>query len=325
MTLTRADLSRIGPSDIGAITRLDPHRTPLSVYARIVAGTEQADNPSLSRGRHLEPAVLAMYLERTGAEVLERAAPSRHVGDFWRLSLDGRVNRDGRRVVEVKTAGRSEVGNWGEPGTDQIPQQYIFQTTLYGGMAMALGLVDSADVDVAALVAGDLAVYSVPFSAELFAMLQAAAERFWVDHVVPRKPPPPSEPFADLEALRGLYARENGNARDFASFTTPEQAAILAWLEAKRAKDAAEALCAAAEVQVKLALGECSGVLSLPEGGRIDWKQHKAGRVTDWNAAAKAIASRWGVPASDWDAIVKRFTTTKEGARPMVVRGRKGR
>jgi putative phage-type endonuclease len=326
MSLTPEESRLVGGSDIAPILGLSPYRTPLQVYARIVAGEQQADSAPLRRGRFLEEAVLRLYEAETGARVTERNIRLTHPRmAFTRASLDGCSLRDGLdRVVEAKTAGLSEVRHWGEAGTDGVPMGYVYQCCWYAGVGLALGVVDTGEVDVAALVAGDLRVYRLPWDAELFAMLEAAVERFWVDHVEPRRPPPVSEPLKDLDAVGAIYPRHDGNARTWANLTTPERLAVEEWLRARDEERAAKERRAAWEVKVKMALGTAPQLVGLPEAlgaTRIDWKANKDGTRTDWEGCAKALLAAHVSPM-EYKAVLEKHTTLTLGARPLVARGR---
>jgi predicted phage-related endonuclease len=324
MSLSAEDAAKLGGSDLSALLGLSQWGTPLTIYARVVSALEgrsmvDADDAQKRRGRHLEGAVLRLYAEETGATVEESVRLTHPRLPYGRASLDGVALRDNLyRVVEVKTAGMSEVRQWGEAGTDQVPQSYLFQCSWYAGVARGCGQTDVDDVDLAALVAGDLRVYALPFDAELFALLEGAVERFWTDHVLPRRPPPVSEPSMDVGAAGVLYPRHKGEARDWSACATEEQVAVREWLLAKREREAAERNEKTWEARVKLMLATTPGIKSLPADTgcrRLDWRQNKPSAVTDWRAVAERL--REHVTTSRYAEIVGESTTTKEGARPL--------
>lgn len=324
MSLTPEEIRLVGGSDIAPILGLSPYRTPLQVYARIVAGAQEESSAWLRRGRYLEEAVLRLYEAETGAQLLTGPKLRHPRMEYTRASLDSLAKRAGRRVVEAKTAGLSEVRHWGEAGTDGVPMHYVPQTTWYAGVGLARGVVDTGDVDVAALVAGDLRVYHLPWDAELFAMLEAGVERFWVDHVEPRRPPPVAEPLNDLDAVGSLYPRHDGDARTWASLATPERLAVEEWMRAREEERAAKGRRAAWEVRVKLALGTAPQLVGLPEdlgATRIDWKANKDSARTDWAAVADELGN--DVSAARYLEVKQKHTTTTPGARPLVARGEK--
>lgn len=324
MSLTPAERRMVGGSDLAALVGDSPWGTPLSVYARIVGDAPDEDSAPKRRGRHLEEGVRALYCEEMGATMLEHAKAEHPRLKYTRASVDGIAQRAGRRVLEVKTAGLSEVRHWGEAGTDDIPRVYLYQTTWYAGVAGLCGLVDTQEVDVAALIAGDLRVYHVPYDAEMFGLLEEAVERFWVDHVLPRRPPPITVPTVDLGAVSRLYRSHTGDALQWDSLTPEGKVAVAEYLRAKDAEDAAAELRSTWEVRAKLAMGQAPQLVGLPGhlgGGRVDWKQSKGRQVTDWEEATERLLRY--VSPGQYAEIIKDVTTTNEGARPFVARGRK--
>lgn len=329
MSLSLADAAKLGGSDIAGILGLSPWQTPLSIYARVLSALEgralpHDDSAPKRRGRHLEAAVLRLYEEETGLTAVPNPGWPMLRRPYFRASLDAvayaQPNASDRRVVEVKTAGLSEVRKWGEAGTDDVPQQYLFQTVWYLGHALQTHMVDLETADVAALVGGDLRVYVVRFDAELFSMLEAAMERFWKDHVLPRRPPPVTEPLRDVDAAGALYPRHSGTERHWDTLGTEEQRAVRDWLKARARLKRAELRAAGAEAVLKMALGTTPKVYGLPEstGARsISWRKNKDGKETDWKSVAAWLKPHVGLAA--YNTIVDSCTTAKEGARPLRV------
>lgn len=188
MTTTQAwhDARRtgIGGSDVAALLGLSKWKTPLAVYLeKLGEAPAQEDNSAMQWGRYLEPVIRQAYADRTGREVrvpttLLRSAEH----DFMIANVDGLT--EDRRIFEAKTA-RSGA-EWGESGSDQIPQAYLLQVQHY--MAVANFKV----ADVAVLIAGsDFRIYEVPADEALQAMLIDAEAEFW-QRVQRREPPEPT-------------------------------------------------------------------------------------------------------------------------------------
>lgn len=296
MSLSDAEKRQIGGSDVAAICGVSHYAGPLSVYLRVVEGVERADGVHLSRGRHLEPAVRAMYREATGAEVVPDVRLSGLRKPWMRASIDGTATlRERTRVLEVKTANANEAHRWGEEGTDEVPEEYLLQVAWYCGHGLAVGAVDEPLADVAALVAGDLRVYTLPHDSELFGVVTERVERFWVDHVEARKPPEPTVLPNDVEAIRNAYRRHTRD--DYARFDSLPVEAQVALEEYARAwmdERAAGEKLALWEQRVRLALAGAPGVEGLPEFTgmkRLDWRVEKSGRL-QWAKALAEIQQR---------------------------------
>ena len=222
--------------------------------------------------------------------------------DWLRASLDdvGRRPGRGRHAVEYKTASPRDVHKWGAAGTGDVPDYYAAQTCWYVGTGLASGALEETTADLAVLLLGveeSPRVYHVPFDAEVYAWLLESAERFWRDFVVPRRPPPPSNPAREAEAVRRLYGAEREGLVDFAALPHEDKAAVLAYAEARRQHKAAADALADAEVRLKLAVGWRAGVDGLPPDSglrRLKWTADKQGR-TEWKAVAEALAKESGV------------------------------
>lgn len=244
----------------------------IDVYRRKVEGFEIPDGPALRRGTVLEPAVVTLYGLETGAEVLPGGFVRHPKQDIFLGNLDGRAIRDGsERVLEVKTASRHNLHMWGD-GDDEIPPRALLQVNWYAGLT---GL---ALADVAALLGGELKVYTIKADPELFGMMAEAAERFWRDHVLPKRPPPPdaSEQYGEWLAQRFPEHRAPALAAD----AQAEQ-----WARrlraARQTKEEAEAIEQEARNNLMAIMGEAEGLKG--DGWRISWKQSKGREITNWN------------------------------------------
>jgi len=180
----------IGGSDVAAICGLSKWKTPLEVYMdKLGLADPIEDNPSMLWGRLLEPIVRQRYADETGREVLVPDEIIVHPKYKHMLAnLDGATTD--KRVLEVKTA--RDAREWGEPGTDEIPQYYLLQVQHY----MIVTGYEIADV--AALIGGsDFRIYEIPADKELQSMIIEAEAEFW-DKVQNKIEPDPIS-FADIQ------------------------------------------------------------------------------------------------------------------------------
>lgn len=189
----------IGGSDVAAILGLSRWSTPLDVYLQKRGETPSTpDNNAMRWGRYLEPAVRQAYADETGRVVRVPEAMLRHPRhEFMVANIDGfSGDREAGdlRLFEAKTA--RVATDWGEPGTDEIPQAYMLQVQHYM-------IVTAAPVtDVAVLIGGsDFRIYEVPADRELQDMLIEAEAEFWLR--VQRGEPPEPVSYADMQARYG--------------------------------------------------------------------------------------------------------------------------
>lgn len=300
--LSEAEAKMLGGSDLAGILGLSPWATPLTVYARVKSGRwDDEQTPAMRRGTLMEPVVREMYRQETGAELLGPQA-LRHPRHAWgRASLDDVAKRSGaRRVLELKTDGRGDAGRWGTPGTDEVPDYYLPQVHYYLGTALEVGAVDVPEADVAVLLLGvddSPRIYTVRHDADVYGWLLEQAERFWKDHVEPSRPPPPTLPAREADAVRRLFQSQREPLVPFHELSAADRATVMEWVEARRVANAAADAEKAAELRLKLAIGWRSGVDGLPHDSglrRVAWTSDSRGKVA-WKDAFHALAQETGV------------------------------
>jgi putative phage-type endonuclease len=211
MSLTPDELARrrsfITATDVPAILGLSPWRNAADVYMSKVHGVETPSNKAMEAGTLLESSVMKWAETQLGPI---------HLGD-WRVaenginaaSLDGTL-ADGGDVVEGKTSGITGPGNpyqWGEPGTDEIPDYYLLQVqTQLLCTGKLVGWVP-------ALIGGrGFVMFRVEANIELHQVIETRSAEFW--SAVQAKTMPDQLP--RLETLKYLR-REPGKVVDIPS------------------------------------------------------------------------------------------------------------
>jgi putative phage-type endonuclease len=192
----------IGGSDIGAILGLSKFRTPLEVWME-KTGKEvrQLDSLPLRFGSFAEEFVASEYARATNFELLHDESiyihpthpmMSAHVDRF--ILGDG-LNKPATRLLECKTANPFARGEWGEPGTDQVPMSYLCQCIWY----MAITGIEQCDL---AVLFGnsDFRIYEIERDLELEAIVIEKALHFWNDYVL-KDIAPPAQTEGDYQAL----------------------------------------------------------------------------------------------------------------------------
>lgn len=177
----------IGSSDAPAVCGVSRRSSPFGIFLDKTG--QLPEQPMLSHQRWgllLEDAIAAAYEEATGLTVRKPETPiQRHPSRPWMLSTRDRVCVGSERIVELKKVSAFHAAEWGEPGTDEIPREYIIQ--VHHQMIVA----DQAEADVAALIGGDdFRIYTVHRSKGLAERIIAIEEDFWA-RVERREPPEP--------------------------------------------------------------------------------------------------------------------------------------
>ena len=171
----------IGGSDIGAILGLSKFRTPVEVWMEKTGKeTKQLDSLHLRFGSFAEEFVASEYARSTGIELLHDESIYIHpTHSFMSAHIDRFILGDGggkppTRILECKTANPFARGEWGEPGTDQVPMSYLCQCIWY----MAITGIEQCDL---AVLFGnsDFRIYEIVRDLELEALVIEKALHIW--------------------------------------------------------------------------------------------------------------------------------------------------
>lgn len=293
----------VGSSEIAILAGLDPYRTPLDLYARKLGLDDFRDTAPMRWGRRLEAAIAAEYEESQGVRLVSPGT-MRHekhpvvVATPDRIVFPSILTAPAQRVLEIKTASARMADEWGDPGTDEVPQRYVAQ------VAWEMAVTGLPTADLAVLIAGnDFRIYHLTRDEDLEAGLIELAERFWRDHVEPRRPPIETAPPASVcDYLKRRYPRDSGAILD-ADPALNET--VQAYLLARQGRDEDAAAVEELEARIKTAIGDASGIRGA--WGQITWKATKDRREIDWEAIARAAGAT--------DDLIAKHTTTKPGAR----------
>ncbi|MBM3467709.1 MAG: hypothetical protein FJX70_07785 [Alphaproteobacteria bacterium] len=175
----------LGGSDLGAIAGLNPYRTALDVYLDKTSDDIRCEtSPAMRWGNLLEEAVAKEYAEVTGQKIEIEPNTIYHPSmKFLAANIDRWVG-DKEYVLECKTAGFTRGKEWGEVGTDQIPESYLIQCAYYASIC------DVPKVDIAVLIAGqDFRIYTYNRNKDLEDKIIKIGVNFWHNHIEKRIPP----------------------------------------------------------------------------------------------------------------------------------------
>ena len=175
----------IGSSDAAAVCGIHPKATAYGVYlAKLGQLPELQPNAAMRWGIRLEHAIADGYTEETGVPLIT-VPRCRHPEHNWMLASIDRLTADRRKIDEIKTAGLFHSDEWGEPGTDQVPEPYVVQ------VQHQMAVTNLNEADIAVLIGGqDFRIYSVLRSNRLIEHLIEILDAFW-QRILDRRPPDP--------------------------------------------------------------------------------------------------------------------------------------
>lgn len=297
MSLTKEELQLIGGSDAAAIAGESPWKKPIDVWRRIVEGFETPDNPAMRRGRMLEPIIRQMFAEETGMTLLGPRSLRSEKHDWLRASLDDVASVSGeQQVVEFKSVNARQAQRYGE-GPDDLPEEHICQVQFY----LAVTGWDLAHL--AALVGVDeLRHYRLIADHDLQRVLFEACERFWVDYVKTKRPPPVDGSNSYSEWIDSHFSDRRPQ---FISANADAERLMVEYYNACQAFDETDERKRLLRQQLELIIGDAAGL----EGqmGRITFKRSKDSAKIDW----AGLASNLNIP----DELKQKYTIVKPGPR----------
>lgn len=199
--------SGIGASECAAILGIDPYCTPYELWMIKMGNMEKQDisqKPHIIMGHLLEPIVAKRYSQLTGNSVARVNKAYRHK-DFPHMlcHLDRKIVGQ-RKAVEIKTANPFST-NWGDAGTDEIPQNYIAQVQYQ----LACTGWDENDLIVFRGTT-DLRIYPFKRDESIINIITDKVNYFWNHHILKNIPPEPTT----RSDLKIMYPNNNGSYID---------------------------------------------------------------------------------------------------------------
>lgn len=340
--------SMVGGSDAAKALDLSEYGTALDLYLEKIGVTEGFEgNEFTEAGKWLEPMILARFAHEEGVLVLGRnraGRPTLFCPDLTERVPDGSVQKflvpllgtvrdpdmpfrgchidglsladsDGAMVptaiIEAKSGSFFAAAKWGEPGTDEIPVDYLVQCYHNASVLFAkIGL--RLDVVVPTILGGHRwGVFGVEFSEEGHEALRVGEAKFW-EHVQTQTPPPPKLNRMGFEALNRLYpTHEESEIRtavddELHNLATHYLTAAERLKSAKAEKDGLG-------VRIKELMGTAGRAVG--RGWSATWKTPKAGQVVDFRAAFEAVCRDHSLPAEVVDQYTADATKSRNVSR----------
>ena len=193
----------IGGSDVSAILGINKWRTALQVYMEKTKQWEPDDlseNQAVHFGHKLEQIVADEFAERTGWKVKKCNYVLQHPHhEFMRANIDREITHPerGRGVLECKTTSAWNKDEW---SGEHVPEAYMVQVQHY------LAVTGYNFAYIAVLIGGNsYDHWLIERDDELIAMIIAAEENFWHNHIKAGVPPAINYSLDGSEILDRLY------------------------------------------------------------------------------------------------------------------------
>lgn len=195
----------IGASEIAAVCGVHPYATPFTVWCEKRGLTEPKDQTEpMYWGNRLESEVAKEFTRRTKIKLV-KGKTCRHekfpyfaaTPDFELVGMNG--------LLECKIAGHFSGKNFGENGSDEVPQQYVMQCM------WQIYICQKEFCYLAVLIENrEYRIFRITRDDELIDSMKRIAYKFWNENVLTGDPPPFTGHEPDVEALKRLYTFDNG-------------------------------------------------------------------------------------------------------------------
>lgn len=278
----------IGSSDIAAIAGFNPFKSKLDVFLEKMGQGTFEGNAKTRHGDFQEEAIAQEYAEITGAELIQGetvASPRNPI----MLATPDRLTRE-PRIIEIKSVGRRMARGWED--RDEPPEYVIAQ------VQHQLAVLGYEQADVAASIGGEpVTIYNVTFDAELAGLLWEAGERFWTDHVIPKRPPEPQSAEDSERFIRIFHPASSGKMLP----SSPDAEAVARTLaEAIKNRDEWAEYVEAGQAKLKMMIGDADGIT-----GIATFKSNKTGTPA-WKQIAEELGNK--IDPAEFRRIVAEHT-----------------
>lgn len=301
--------SGMGGTDAAATMGVHPFKTRIDLYAQKIGLMPDIEpNWRMRRGIALEPLIREDFAAAHGVKI-EVPGSIRSETQPWRFGTpDGLiVDSVPPAGLEIKTAGGEPwiANRWGEEGGDEVPIEYDIQCHWY---------MDLFDRDIwwlAARIGDEYREYRLLRDKEWEACIIEEAEKFWVDHVLARKPP-----LIDGSESAGkfLARRWASHSEDMIESCPEDDELIVALLAAKKTREVAEEEEERLKNEFRNRINEHAGISGV--GWKATWKKTKDSERVEWEQVAQDLAQQ--LPPEEIRRAIGAHKKIVEGVRRFV-------
>ncbi len=264
----------VGGSEVGALLGVDPRSGPLDVYLAKKEGLVRESTPVMELGNFYEPATANLYAHRTGAKLKEVGTVA-HPGIPFAICTPDRLasQTEGQWYDLSIKVPWFYLGQWGDPGTDEVPMPYLLQLQWETFILRARGeLGESRQHHLAAPIDGDLRVYVIEEDVEIQQRMLDVVAKFWRDHVLKSEPPPLDGTATATDWLKRRFRESSG---EMLEATADDEVLTLELREACTGFSEAERRLDLVKNRLRERIGTNAGLRTV--AGAITWRPTKKG------------------------------------------------
>ena len=252
----------ISGTEVSALFGFNPYMTKFELYCRKKGLTPEPEvTDRMKMGKRLEPIVVDLFEEQTTLEVEWKDRLMEHPKEPLIIGTPDGVIHEHPAGFEAKTAGLDRAHDWGDPGTDFIPRNYLMQVQWY------CVLMGRPEWYLAALIGGnDFRTFNIKADTELQALMVDEAQKFWHDHILRDVPPEIDYSDGATKYLLNKYPSPTDGMREA---TEDEGELILGILQTRKELKFLEQRKDTLQNQLKDKIGFAKGLTS--SAGKVSW------------------------------------------------------
>jgi hypothetical protein len=194
------------------------------------------------------------------------------------------------RGWEGKTAGWRMRRNWGEEGSDDIPEMYVCQASWYLDLCRAFAPhLNRWDVSVFFDI-HNFKHYHIDHNPDFSNVIFRMAEDFWNNNILTRTPPDRDDSPAWREFFKKFFPMETEDLREA---TKQEEGLMLGLWNLSVAYKEAETQIDGLKNELRFRIGDGEGIQGTLEDGniwKITWKKNKDGSAIAYETAFQKLA-----------------------------------
>ena len=300
----------IGGSDVAAIVGVSKWKTPYQVWEdKTGRSVDKPDTEYLHFGNVLEQVVADEFVHRHEGKKVQRRNEMFRCKEHPELIANIDRYIVGGGILECKTSNAFALSEWGESGTDDIPEYYMTQVQHY------MYVTGYHEAVLAVLIGGNhYRDYEIPYDKELAEFQAARCIEFWNEYVLKDMPPQ----VTSRDDLKKIYPGNAGEVKSadgaFVKLLNEYAAASSAEKEGKKQKEIAAA-------ELKLWLQNAETVVDGEGKTLLTYRKSKDtfADITDWKAMCEELLP----PGMLNDELIAKFTRhemTRAGSRMLKVK-----
>jgi predicted phage-related endonuclease len=297
----------ISSSEVAGLLGISPFTDPIKIWIEKCAPHLSLQDQGSRGGRMdmgdlMEPVVAKAYCREFRCSAKKYMDTIRHSRLRWMLCTpDYDLDFGGAiiRGLECKNVSAQKTYEWGPNGTDQIPIYYIPQ------VQQCMAVLDRQDWACGAILAGtEFRHYLINRDEELIGMMLEVMEKFWTDHVVPKKMPTAEQgPTSAFEYLNKRYPKQLSDElveieKDHPAFYPMDRI---------RELNAAEKLVKEEKALMKTALQA-----QINDGYRLRYGKGKGSMSASWGKGGEGASI-------DWESIAEELILESEADRAKII------